>query len=74
MSNFIKKHLPVALKEEFQKDNLLFCTELSKYPSSEKVSDALISAFFSTNDELHKQPFDVRFSGSTCVTTLVIGK
>jgi len=74
VSSYIKKRLPQALNEEIDKHNLFKDTDIGIYPKSNDISDAIVSAFFTTNDDLHKQNFDVRFSGSTWISLFVIGK
>ena len=54
--------------------NLLKWTEEGNYPKSQSVYDALVNSFISTNTELGKQDFDIKFSGSTCCSLLVVGK
>jgi serine/threonine protein phosphatase PrpC len=36
VSNFLKTHLPAALKTELQRENLLLCTELGSHPPNDK--------------------------------------
>ena len=74
VSNYVKKKLPQFLKEEFMKTNLLFSTEIGKYPPSNQMNDSIVASFFKTNENLIKQDFDVRFSGSTWTSVFIIGK
>jgi len=52
---------------------------LKKYNKNEPLeTSTLYSAFYSAfkkcNDELSKGPIDTRFSGSTCVSILILGQ
>jgi serine/threonine protein phosphatase PrpC len=74
VSTFLKSNLPVKIEKEIQKENLLLSTELGKHPSSEKINEILVSSFYAINDALIKSPIDVRFSGTTWWSLLIIGK
>ena len=77
VSSFLKKQLPKAIKHSLAKIDTSFLTNKNyknENSNTTEIIDCMVSAFFETNDELHKQPFDVRFSGSTCISVFLIGE
>jgi serine/threonine protein phosphatase PrpC len=54
---------------------LLGSHDFSKeYPPSSRVFDALKEAFLTAQQEVVNMPMDTRYSGSTCVSVMTIGK
>jgi len=44
------------------------------YPETHFVAEAMTHAFSETNKEVYAQVSDVRFSGSTCTSLMVLGR
>lgn len=45
----------------------------ARFPPREDMYSAIFSAFMECNEEIYSANYDIRFSGSTCVTVLCYG-
>jgi serine/threonine protein phosphatase PrpC len=43
------------------------------FPPKEDIYSSIISAFLECNEEIFNADYDIKFSGSTCVTVLIYG-
>lgn len=72
VSGLLKHRLPFQIEKHLK--HFLQNHQLSTYPDSKKVSEALMAAFHESNNEVYKMVSDVRFSGSTCTSILTYGR
>lgn len=61
------------LNKNKKSSSLLNWTEEGNYPKSQIVYESLVNSFVATNVALWNQDFEVKFSGSTCWSLLIIG-
>ena len=73
VSGLLKHRLPFHVEDQMKKilGNHDFARE---YPPSTRVFDALKEAFHLSQQEVVNMPLDTRYSGSTCVSVMTIGK
>jgi serine/threonine protein phosphatase PrpC len=79
VSDFLKKRLPLYLEQEYkymikQYEDDMKANNQEENLNTDEICIAFNNAFLNANDELFSGPTDIKFSGSTCVTILMLGQ
>jgi len=73
VSGLLKHRLPLHVENQLKKN--LHGHDFSKeYPDQAMVYQSLKEAFHIAQDEVLKMPQDTRYSGSTCVSVMTMGR
>lgn len=74
VSSLLKHRLPFWIDANMRQLSQENGIEQHMYPEAHLVDDAMTRAFEESNKEVYAQVSDVRFSGSTCTSLMVMGR